>query len=75
MTVKLGKALARRLQKAVRRRRVTKSEWLREAIEARLAEEGSEDSFLDRARDLAGCVRGRPSDLSSSRKHLKGFGK
>jgi hypothetical protein len=75
VTLKIDEGLAARLEGTVRRRGLSKSAWLRNAIEARLAEEAAHDSFADRARDLAGCVKGRPKDLASNPKHLRGFGR
>jgi Arc/MetJ-type ribon-helix-helix transcriptional regulator len=76
ITVKLPRPLADRLGRAVVRRRSTRSAVVREAIEAHLAAEagGTEGSCFDLASDLAGAVRG-PSDLSSSRLRLGGYGR
>jgi Ribbon-helix-helix protein, copG family len=75
VTFKIDDGLAARLDGIVRRRGLSKSEWLRGAIEARLAQEASGPSFADQARDLAGCVKGRPKDLSTNPKHLRRFGR
>jgi predicted transcriptional regulator len=75
VTLKLRDGLATRLESVVRRRGISKSEWLRQAIEARLAEEGRLESVLEGAWDLAGCIKGRPRDLSSNPKHLRAFGR
>ena len=76
VTVKLPRPLAERLRRAVVRRRSTRSALVREAIEAHLAAEGggTEGSCFDLAPDLAGAVRG-PSDLSSNRLRLRGYGR
>jgi Arc/MetJ-type ribon-helix-helix transcriptional regulator len=76
VTVKLPRPLAERLRRAVVRRRSTRSALVREAIEAHLAAEagGTEASCFDLASDLAGAVSG-PSDLSSNRRRLKGYGR
>jgi len=76
ITVKLPRALAERLSRAVVRRRSTRSALVREAIEAQLtAEPGPpEGSCFDLAADLAGAVKG-PSDLSSNRARLKEYGR
>ncbi len=75
ITVTLPTLLAERLSRAVVRRGSTRSAFVREAIEAHLAAEagGTEGSCFDLACDLAGVVRGS-SDLSSSRRRLKGYG-
>jgi len=75
ITLKLPDALAARLTTAVRRRSRTQSEIVREALERHLdAEAPLAGSCLDLARDLAGSVSG-PADLSSSRRHLRGYGR
>jgi len=76
ITVKLPPALAQRLGRAVVRRRSTRSALVREAIEAQLAGEHgpTERSCFDLAADLAGSVEG-PSDLSSNRARLRGYGR
>jgi predicted DNA-binding protein len=77
VTVKLPPGLARRLRLAVARRATTQSAFIREALEARLesTSDATPGSFLDLAGDLAGSVRGGPSDLSWNKRHLKGFGR
>jgi hypothetical protein len=74
ITVKLPDGLARRLGQAVVRRRATQSEVIRQALEAHLAEP-SLGSCLELVGDLAGSLRGGPPDLSSNKRHLKGFGR
>jgi len=76
ITLKLPKALAARLRTAVAQRRVTQSALVREAIEGQLegGRRPQSPSCLDLARDLAGLLAG-PSDLSSARKHLRGYGR
>ena len=76
ITVKLPRPLGERLSRAVVRRRSTRSAVVREAIEAYLAAEvgGTEGSCFDLASDLAGAVKG-PSDLSSNRLRLRGYGR
>ncbi len=76
ITVKLPRPLAERLGRAVVRRRSTRSAVVREAIEAHLAADSgaAEGSCYDLSSDLAGVVRG-PSDLSSNRRRLKGYGR
>ncbi len=76
ITVKLPRPLGERLGRAVVQRRSTRSAVVREAIEAYLGAEvgGTEGSCFDVASDLAGSVRG-PSDLSSSRLRMRGYGR
>jgi predicted transcriptional regulator len=75
ITLKLPDGLAARVSAAVRKRGVTTSALVREALEDRLGRETSDraGSCLDLAADLRGVLSG-PADLSSNRKHLKGYG-
>jgi Arc/MetJ-type ribon-helix-helix transcriptional regulator len=76
VTVKLPRNLALRLRRAVARRGTTQSEIIRGALEAHLgAAEATGVSCLDVVGDLAGSLRGGPRDLSSDKRHLKGFGR
>jgi Arc/MetJ-type ribon-helix-helix transcriptional regulator len=76
ITLKLPDGLAARVSATVKRRGVSTSALVREALEDRL---GSEKrvrvgSCLDLAGDLAG-VLGGAADLSSNGRHLKGYGR
>jgi hypothetical protein len=75
ITVKLPRPLAERLGRPgpAAQHQVGRRE---EAIEAHLATEASvaEGSCYDLSSDLAGVVSG-PSDLSSNRRRLKGYGR
>ena len=76
ITVKLPETLAARLRLTVRRRGRTQSAVVREALEAYLDQSSSAGagSGLDLVRDLAGSAEG-PPDLSTSRRHLRGYGR
>jgi predicted DNA-binding protein len=75
LTVKLPPPLEARLDALVRRRGQRKSVLVREAIERLVAERGEAGagSVLDLLRDLKGVGNG-PKDLSSNRRHMKGYG-
>lgn len=76
LTVKLSPALEARLDALVRRRKQRKSVLVREAIE-RLVDDGSEladGTVLEVLKDLKGIGDG-PRDLSSNKKHMRGFGR
>jgi|RhiMetdeSRZDD1v2_1073273.scaffolds.fasta_scaffold182533_4 predicted DNA-binding protein len=77
VTIKLPEGLTTRLDNLVRRRATSRSAFVREAVEAALAQagDGGKGSCLDLARDLAGSITGGPRDLSSGKRHLKGFGR
>lgn len=75
VSLKVADPLAARLEEESRRRRVSKSEILREALEEFL-DRGAvppADSFTARAAEFLGCVEG-PPDLSHDPRHLDGFG-
>lgn len=76
LTLKVPDALDHRLTHAATCRKSTKSELVREALDAFLAETGGEQagSAFVLAKDLAGCIAG-PSDLSVNPAHLKQFGR
>lgn len=76
ITLKLPAALAARVSATVRKRGVTTSALVREALEDNLGREkaGHSGSCLDLAAGLRGTLAG-PVDLSSNPKHLKGYGR
>ena len=77
LSFKLSDALERKLSAVAKRRRVGKSDVMREALVRYLdtASEVRRGSFLDLAGDLVGCVKDTPADLSSNPRHLADFGK
>ena len=76
ITLKLPDGLAARVSATVRRRGVTTSALVREALEDTLGGEKSDNagSCLDLAAGLRGTLAG-PVDLSSNPRHLKGYGR
>lgn len=76
ITLNLPDGLAARVSATVRRRGVSTSALVREALEDRLGGETRDrtGSCLDLAADLAGALTG-PADLSSNARHLKGYGR
>ena len=75
ITIRISESLVKRLKKQAGMKRRSESALVREALEKYL-KEPLPGSARDLAQDagLIGCVRG-PSDLSTNRKHLEGFGK
>jgi predicted transcriptional regulator len=71
-SVKLPESLDRRLAELSRLRKISRSALLREALEAFGDRRGQSVSAL--ACDLAGSLVG-PRDLSTSPKHMVGYGK
>ena len=76
LSLKLPESLAARLTAVARKRGQSKSAVVRAVLEDYLAASTrvAPGSCLELAADLAGCVAG-PGDLSSNKKHLRGFGK
>ena len=77
LTVKLPEALDAKLATAAQIRGESKSSVVREAIASYVGAEeptASGSSCYDLSRDLAGSFDG-PENLSSSRAHLKGYGR
>ncbi|MDX1389212.1 MAG: ribbon-helix-helix protein, CopG family [Acidobacteriota bacterium] len=75
VSLKMPEELATLLAAAARRRGVTRSAVIRDALESYLRRVGTGNgSAADVAGDLIGVVEG-PRDLSSHPKHLKGFGR
>jgi predicted DNA-binding protein len=76
ITIRVSEGLVKRLKKHAGMKNRSESALVREALEKYLGETTTSGSAYDLARDagLIGCVRGAPSDLSSNRKHFKGFG-
>lgn len=72
VSFKLPEDLDQALSEIARRKHSTRSAVVREAIEALTRVHGG--SVLARAADLAGSVEG-PADLSTSPKHMTGYGK
>lgn len=76
LSIKLPDSLATMLESAVANGRKTRSELMREALEAYLSRnrEVRTDSFLAATHDLAGIAKG-PRDLSTNKSYLKDFGR
>ena len=71
VSLKLPEDLDRELTRIARRRNASRSAVFREALES--FARGSQRSVTAAAGDLVGSLRG-PRDLSTSRKHLSGYG-
>lgn len=79
LTCKLPSALDGRLAELARRRGVPKSVLVREAIEAKIAEEAAAvrrtpSNLLEALGDSVGSIASGKRDLASNKKHLRGFG-
>jgi hypothetical protein len=77
ITVRLPEPLAAEIASESRRRKISKSDVVRERLE-RAGESSPRPASLDAIADLIGSVAGLPADLSARKKwHLKatGYGK
>ncbi len=76
ITIRISESLVKRLKKHAGMKGRSESVLVREALENYLGEASSAGSAYDLAREagLIGCVRGGSSDLSTNRRHFKGFG-
>ncbi|MSP59859.1 MAG: ribbon-helix-helix protein, CopG family [Myxococcales bacterium] len=77
MAVKVPEQLLARLDRESKRRRVRRSELVRDALQRYLADDRAPQriTVADLAADLIGCVQGGPTDLSHNPAHLTGFGR
>ena len=75
ITCKISEKLNAHLEAMSRRRRISKSAILREALESKAkgAARSAAPSAYDLVRHLRGSLRG-PKDLSTNPRHMKGFG-
>ena len=76
ISLKVPEPLAIRLKDTARRKGVSKSVLIRDALEAYLQTEGTErpESALSQVADLAGMLSG-PEDLSVNKDYLRDFGR
>jgi len=75
LSLKLPDELNARISAIARRRRSSKSEVVRSALDAYLAKDSTaqKGSALDLAGNLVGSLEG-PADLSQSAEHMRGYG-
>jgi Arc/MetJ-type ribon-helix-helix transcriptional regulator len=77
LTIKIPEALEQDLIRLSKQAHISKSELVRQALQAFLARSQSASPFvsaLDQAGDLVGCFSGGPTDLSTNPEYLNGFG-
>lgn len=72
MSIKLPRTLSAKVSRLAKRRNVSRTEIVRDALEAYTRAEGSTAGSA--VSDLKGCLKGLPRDLSTNRKHLEGYG-
>ena len=76
ISLKMPETLAIRLEETARKKGVSKSTLIREALAAYLQRDSAErpDSALSQVADLAGVLSG-PEDLSVNKDYLRDFGR
>jgi len=76
LTLKIPEGLAAELTAEARQRHLSKSEIARDALTSYLNSKKpkSKPSCYDLMEPFVGCVKDGPADLSTNKKHLKGFG-
>lgn len=76
VSVKLPASTDAKLTAAARRRGGTKSDVIREALDAHFTRRRGDDraSCLDLVGDLVGCIQG-PVDLASNPRHMRRYGR
>jgi len=76
ISIRIPESLGQRLRKQSVMKGQSESEVVRAALETYFARTGSEFSAYELAEEtgLIGCLRRGPKDLSSNRRHFKGFG-
>jgi metal-responsive CopG/Arc/MetJ family transcriptional regulator len=76
ISIRVSGTLGQRLRKRSLMKGQSESEVVRKALETYLARTNDERSAYDLAEQagLIGCLQGAPRDLSTSRRHLNGFG-
>ena len=72
LTIKLSAKLSARVSRIARARNVSRSDVVRDALEAYGANE--EGTLGEAAAALRGTIKGLPRDLSSNSRHLRGYG-
>jgi len=79
LTCKLPQALDDRLAELAKRRGVPKSVLVREAIEAKIAEEAATArrpaNLIEALGDSVGSIASGKRDLARNKKHLHGYGR
>jgi hypothetical protein len=80
MTCKLPSVLGSRLADLAKRRGVSKSFLVREAIEAKIAEDNATPrkrpaNLIEALGDSVGSIASGKRDLARNKKHLRGYGR
>ena len=76
ITCKIPRQLDALLAAEARKKRVSKSQIVREAIQDRVKRRKGKEAprAIDLVKDLMGSIKGGPRDISTNPKYLEGFG-
>jgi predicted transcriptional regulator len=74
LTIKLPRQLSERVSRLAKKRRVSRSALVREALELLTADKSGE-TFVDRVSQYVGAGADLPADILTNPKHLKGYGR
>lgn len=77
ITVRIPEKLTARLRSRSKAKGTTESDLVREALENYLGRSGNERSAFEMAEEagIIGIAQNGPKDLSTNRRHLRGFGR
>lgn len=75
MTIRLSRLESARVASLAKKRRVTRSKLVRDALEALQDDGGPPGGVWDDWKHLEGLVEGGPRDLATNPRHLKGLGR
>jgi Arc/MetJ-type ribon-helix-helix transcriptional regulator len=74
ITIKLSRQLSARVTRLAKKRHISRSALVREALEA-LTAEGEGETFSERASQYLGVAKDLPADILTNPKHMKGYGR
>jgi len=75
ITLKVPHVMAAKLEAVVARKRVPKSKYVRDALNAALKKEKEQPTMYDLMKDAIGCFDSGKTDVSTNPKYMKGYGK
>lgn len=74
LTIKLPRQLSARVTRLAKKRHLSRSALVREALELLTADSGGE-TFIDRISQHVGAADDVPADILTNPKHMKGYGR
>lgn len=75
LSIKLSKVLDEKLTTTAKKRKKTKAAVVREALQEYLAEQDADSvSAYELAKDYIGIIDDGPTDLSTNKKYMEGYG-